>query len=111
MERAERWKKLCRDKGWLQGDSFVAPEGYQLYFAFRGVGKVLSSDGTAAPGFFVASDISQTSLKNAPSTAQATEDFIIAKPVKGYNVSIWTHYLWDDIVSLELLKVDADRVT
>lgn len=102
--------QLSRDSGWLQGDGFVAPAGHQLIFSFVGVSSVLGGEGANSPGFFVTSDVARTSLKSAPCEAQVTEDFIIAKPVKGYNVSIWTHYLWEDLVSIQLLKIDADRV-
>jgi len=108
--RAERWKKLCRDSDWLQGDRFVAPAGYQLNFSFMGVATAASGEGLATPGFFISSDIARTSIKNAPSGATSTEDFIIAKPEKGYNVSVWTYFLWDDLVCVQLQKIDADRV-
>lgn len=110
QDRAGDWKQLCRDQGWLQGDRFVAPEGHQLFFSFIGVGTVLEGEGTAAPGFFVSSDLTRTSIKNPPSGAQSTESFIIAKPEKGYNVSIWTYYLWEDLVNIQVVKIDADRV-
>jgi len=109
MERAERWQKLCVENGWLQGGTFVAPEGQQLVFSFQGIGKD-PDGGSTAPGFIVASDLTQYSLKNAPCSTQVTEEFIVAKPLKGYNVSVWTHYLWEDMISIELSKLEADRV-
>jgi len=108
--RAARWKKLCRDNDWLQGDRFVAPQGYVLHFTFSGVAVPSNGEGVSTPGFFVTSDIAKTSIKNAPCGATVTEDFIVAKPEKGYNVSVWTYYLWDDLMSLQLQKIDADRV-
>ena len=110
MEKAELWKKLCQEKGWLQGSSFVAPEGHHLVFCFQGVDKSQTGEASGPPGFVVASDPSVYSLKNAPSSTQVTEDYIIAKPVKGYNVSVWTHFLWEDLVNIELYKLEADRV-
>ncbi len=110
MERSEQWKKLCRDNGWLHENRVIVPEGHQLFFAFGGEGRVPQGEGSAPPGFFVASDPAQTSIKNASSTAQSQGDFIVAKPDKGYNVSIWTYYLWEDIVSIQLVKMAADRV-
>lgn len=110
MDKADRWKKLCVENGWLQGSSFVAPEGHHLVFCFLGIDKNQQGEGAGPPGFVVASDPSQYSLKNAPSSTQVSEEFIIAKPVKGYNVSVWTYYLWEDLVSIELYKLEADRV-
>lgn len=33
--KAQGWQKLLRDKGWLQGDQLVLPDGYTLYFIFN----------------------------------------------------------------------------
>lgn len=109
-DRTAIWKQLCRNNGWLLEENFVAPAGHQLYFAFAGVTANAGGEGVGAPGFFVSSDVTRTSIKNPPSGAQSTEEFIVAKPVKGYNVSIWTYYLWEDLVNIQLVKIDADRV-
>lgn len=78
-------------------------------FSFQGIGKDPDGGSTAA-GFIVASDPTQYSLKNAPCSTQVTEDFIVAKPLRGYNVSVWTYYSWEDMVNIELSKLEADRV-
>ena len=110
QDRAGDWKQLCRDQGWLQGDLFVAPAGHQIFFSFIGVNAPPGGEGNGAPGFFVSSDLTRTSIKNPPSGAQDAGQFIVAKPAKGYNVSIWTYYLWEDLVNIQLVKIDADRV-
>ena len=110
MEKPERWQKLCVEQGWLQSGTFVAPEGHHLVFCFNGVDKNQEGGSNGPPGFIVASDPSQYSLKNAPCSTQVTGEFIVAKPLKGYNVSVWTYYLWEDLVSIELSKLEADRV-
>lgn len=110
QDRMGDWKQLCREQGWLQGETLVAPEGHQLYFSFIGVYNTLGGEGNGAPGFFISSDITRTSIKNPPCGATDAGQFIVAKPAKGYNVSIWTYYLWEDLVNIQLVKIDADRV-
>src|SRR5215467_9895142 len=84
--KAQAWQQLLKDKGWLQGDQLVIPDGYTLYFIF---------DFESFGGSFKHDQVVEITdawiAANVPKTR-----FIEKSPFLSY-------HLWEDISELQLV--------
>ena len=84
--RADDWKKLFKEKGWLQGNRLIQPKGCNLTIYF--------SEGQVSLSYYgedeVAVEVTETFLKvSTPNSGMLIEDF----------------YLWEDIERVTLSVV------